>query len=38
MEYTGICITCGAEKALRWPKPLTQYSHELLPHWLRVPD
>lgn len=23
MEYTGICIECGAEKALKWPKPLT---------------
>lgn len=30
MEYTGICITCGAEKALRWPKPLTQAECNLL--------
>lgn len=30
MEYTGICIACGAEKALRWPKPLTQAECNLL--------
>ena len=30
MEYTGTCITCGAEKALRWPKPLTQAECNLL--------
>lgn len=30
MEYTGICITCGKEKTLRWPKPLTQTECNLL--------
>lgn len=30
MEYTGICIECGAEKALKWPKPLTQAECNLL--------